>query len=163
MHRVIGISLLGLGLGACGGRAFVPDDAAAIRAVLAEQSAAWNSGDLEGFMDSGYAHGPELVFTAGGAVRRGYDATLARYKQRYATRERMGRLAFEDIEITPLGADGAVVLGHWSLSDTPKASEGVFSLGFLRTAAGWRIVHDHTSVGPESRRSRVTAARSSQE
>ena len=31
-------------------------------------------------------------------------------------------------------------------TDTPQAGEGVFSLVFLDSGDGWRIVHDHTSA-----------------
>jgi ketosteroid isomerase-like protein len=58
----------------------------------------------------------------------------------------MGSLAFEILDVRGLGADGAIVLGTWTLTETPKAGSGVFSLGMLRTPAGWRIVHDHTSA-----------------
>jgi len=70
----------------------------------------------------------------------------------------MGHLELEILDVRLLGADGAVVLGRWSLRFAPgdppgsdsasKPSEGVFSLAFLRTDAGWRIVHDHTSAAP---------------
>ena len=38
------------------------------------------------------------------------------------------------------------MLGRWKLTDTPNAGAGVFSLGFQRTSAGWKIIHDHTSL-----------------
>jgi ketosteroid isomerase-like protein len=58
----------------------------------------------------------------------------------------MGHLDFEILDVRGLGDDGAVVLGRWRLTDTPEAGAGVFSLAFLRTGEGWRIVHDHTSA-----------------
>jgi hypothetical protein len=60
----------------------------------------------------------------------------------------MGTLAFEVLDLRPLGRDGAVVLGRWTLTDTPQAGAGVFTLATLRTPEGWRIVHDHTSADP---------------
>ncbi|HEY4243383.1 MAG TPA: nuclear transport factor 2 family protein [Kofleriaceae bacterium] len=125
-------------------RAYAPADDGAIRAVIDAQSVAWNHGDLDGYM-AGYAHVPDLVFTSGGKVRRGWDETIAKYRARY-TPGTMGHLAFAILAIQPLGADGAIVLGRWRLTDTPNAGAGVFSLGFARTPAGWRIVHDHTSL-----------------
>jgi len=117
-----------------------------IRAVLVAQQDAWNRGDLDGFM-AGYAHTPDLVFTSGGKIRHGWDETYAKYKAKYgADRSTMGKLAFEILGVQALGADGAIVLGRWALTDTPNAGAGVFSLGFQRTPAGWRIVHDHTSL-----------------
>ncbi|MBV8757949.1 MAG: nuclear transport factor 2 family protein [Deltaproteobacteria bacterium] len=116
-----------------------------IRAVITAQQDAWNKGDLDGFM-AGYDHSPDLVFTSGGHIRKGYDETIAKYKAKYGTdKSTMGHLAFEILQVQALGADGAIVLGRWQLTDTPNAGKGIFSLGFRRTPDGWRIVHDHTS------------------
>jgi ketosteroid isomerase-like protein len=60
----------------------------------------------------------------------------------------MGHLDFEILSIQPLGADGAIVLGRWRLTQTPNAGAGVFSLALARTPNGWRVVHDHTSLDP---------------
>lgn len=123
-------------------------DRAAILQVLHDQEAAWNRGDLDAFL-RGYEPSPALVFTSGGSVRRGFAETRTRYFSRYGTRtdgrDVMGRLEFEVLDVRGLGDDGAVVLGRWRLTGTPEAGAGVFSLAFLRTPAGWRIVHDHTS------------------
>lgn len=127
---------------------FAPSDDAAIRTVLASQAAAWNRGDLDGFM-AGYAHSPELVFTSGGTIRHGYDETIAKYKAKYGTDpSTMGKLDFELLSIQHLGAEGAIVLGRWRLTNTPNAAGGVFSVAFEREPDGWRIVHDHTSADP---------------
>jgi len=129
-------------------RAFAPADDTAIRGVLATQAEAWNRGDLDGYL-AGYARTPELVFTSGGNIRRGYDETAAKYRAKYGTdKATMGHLGFELLGVQHLGADGAIVLGRWKLTDTPNAGAGVFSVAFERTAAGWRIVHDHTSLDP---------------
>jgi ketosteroid isomerase-like protein len=117
-----------------------------IRTVLTAQQDAWNRGDLDAFM-AGYAHSPDIIFTSGGKVRRGWDETYAKYKAKYgADRSTMGTLAFQILGVQPLGDAGAIVLGRWQLTGTPNAGAGVFSLGLQRTRAGWRIVHDHTSI-----------------
>lgn len=136
---------------ACAGspHMFTPSDDTAIRGVMTAQVDAWNRGDLDGFM-AGYERSPELVFTSGGQIRHGYDETVAKYKAKYGTdKSSMGHLAFDLLSIQHLGADGAIVLGKWALSDGPNASGGVFSVAFERTSAGWRIVHDHTSSDPK--------------
>jgi beta-aspartyl-peptidase (threonine type) len=72
---------------------------------------------------------------------------MQRYRTRYGgDKAGMGQLAFEVLQVQPLGADGAVVLGRWRLTGTPKAASGVFSVVFERRPEGWRIVHDHTSL-----------------
>lgn len=113
--------------------------------MLFAQRDAWNRGDLDAFM-AGYEHSPDLVFTSGGNIRRGWDETIAKYKERYGTdKSTMGTLSFEVVSIQHLGADGAIMLGKWQLTNTPNAGGGVFSLGFERQANGWHVVHDHTS------------------
>ena len=140
------ILVLAFVLGCAAPRAFAPADDQAIRGVIAMQAGAWNRGDLEGYM-AGYARSPALVFTSGGKIRRGWQDTFDKYRAKYGSdRTTMGHLAFEILGVQPLGADGAIVLGRWTLTATPNAGAGVFSLALARTPTGWRIVHDHTSV-----------------
>jgi len=117
---------------------------AAVRAVLDQQVAAWNRGDIEGFMD-GYWRSPETVFVSGDTVTHGWQTVLDRYKKGYDTREKMGTLTFSDLEIKVIGKDTAVALGRWQLARAQDTPHGRFTLIFRRTAQGWRIIHDHTS------------------
>ena len=80
---------------------------AAIRAVLDAQAAAWNRGDIEGYMD-GYDRSPNTEFVAGDRINRGWQAVLDRYQKAYDTREKMGALTFSDLEITVLSKDAAL-------------------------------------------------------
>jgi len=131
--------------GCCAAHRFERADRDAVTAVLARQRAAWNRGDLAAYMD-GYARTGGLVFTSAGQIRRGWDDTMRRYKSRYGgDRAGMGQLGFDILQVQPLGADGAVVLGRWRLRGTPNAGSGVFSVVLERRPEGWRIVHDHTS------------------
>jgi beta-aspartyl-peptidase (threonine type) len=122
--------------------------AASARAVLDAQVAAWNRGDLEGFM-AGYWRSPDLVFCSGDTVTKGWDETLARYRKRYQSEGReMGRLRFDGIEVIPLGEDAALARGAWRLVMTDgKEPHGLFTLLLRRLDGAWRIVHDHTSAG----------------
>ena len=125
---------------------FDPTDRAAIAAVLDRQVAAWNRGDLAAYME-GYARTPALVFTSGGNVRRGWQDAFDHYKAKYATDPKaMGHLVFAITQIDPVGADAAVVLGTWTLTESVHPGNGVFSLVFERRPEGWRIIHDHTSL-----------------
>ena len=117
---------------------------AAARAVLLRQQEAWNAGDIDGFM-AGYWHSDDLVFTSGGRIRRGWQATRDAYHASYG-RENMGHLTFSDLEFTPVGDSVMVVLGRWALAETARASGGVFTLVMRRFAEGWLVIHDHTST-----------------
>ena len=118
----------------------------AIRAVLEAQQAAWNRGDVEGFM-SGYDASDSTTFV-GSTITRGYRQVLKNYRRRYPTKEKMGQLTFSGIEIMPLGTEYASVLGKWHL-DRPRAAGGeaggIFTLLFRKTETGWKIILDHTS------------------
>ncbi|HEX8748676.1 MAG TPA: nuclear transport factor 2 family protein [Pyrinomonadaceae bacterium] len=115
-----------------------------VRAVLDAQVAAWNRGDIEGFM-RGYAESDDTIFISGDTVTRGWQTVLNRYKKSYDSREKMGVLTFSELEITPFAKDAAIVVGRWQLKRAGDEPKGRFTLIFRRTRAGWRIVHDHTS------------------
>lgn len=117
---------------------------AEIRRVMNEQTAAWNAGDIEGFM-RGYWNSPELKFVSGANVTKGWQPTLDRYKKNYDSRAKMGVLAFSDLEITVLSKDAATVLGSWALQRENDKPGGKFTLIFRKFKDGWRIIHDHTS------------------
>jgi ketosteroid isomerase-like protein len=118
-----------------------------IKHLLLSQVEAWNHGNLEGFMQ-GYWHSPDLTFFSGGTETRGWEPTLARYRQRYqAEGKEMGKLEFQKLNIDLLSRRSAVVTGEWHLTMSDgKQPHGLFTLIFKRLPAGWRIVHDHTSA-----------------
>ncbi len=120
-----------------------PSPESEIRAVLDAQQAAWNRGDIEGFM-AYYWKSDDLTFQSGNARTRGWADVLARYKKNYPP-DTMGVLAFSDLAVQALGLDAAFVLGRFKLDRGGSPAEGVFTLILKRTREGWRIVHDHTS------------------
>ena len=126
-----------------------PASAAAreITALLTAQAAAWNRGDLDGFMQA-YARSDTLRFASGGNVTYGWQQTLARYKKNYPDQAAMGTLAFSDLVVTELAPDAALVFGRWQLTREKDTPHGLFTLTWRKTAAGWRIIHDHTSSAP---------------
>ncbi len=122
-----------------------PEDAAVgIEAMLRIQAEAWNSGQIDRFMEH-YWKSDELTFSAAGQTTRGWQNTLDRYRQRYPTIEKMGRLTFDQLEIQPVGEAAALVLGHWHLVRDDDALQGNFSLIVRKIDGQWLIVHDHTS------------------
>ena len=122
----------------------------AIRGVLKAQAEAWNRGDIPGFME-GYVRDGSLRFASGGAVQRGWQQTLERYQKRYDSREKMGLLAFEDLEVRVLSADWAEVFGRYVLKRDPAVGDatGLFTLLMTREGDSWRVLHDHTSAAEQ--------------
>jgi ketosteroid isomerase-like protein len=140
-YLLVTISMLAAGLISA---ATHEEAAAEIRAVMAAQVAAWNRGDIDGFM-AGYARSEATEFVSGDKITRGWQTVRDRYRKKYDSREKMGRLMFSNIEVTLLSGDSAIVLGRWQLVRQKDKPHGIFTLLFRRTPAGWRIVHDHTS------------------
>lgn len=122
-----------------------PSAGAEIQRLLDAQVAAWNKGDLEGFM-KGYWKSPDLSFFSGKDKRHGWDETMRRYRQRYQAGDQpMGQLTFSELQIDPLGDKSAWVRGRWKLLREKETLEGLFTLIVKQFPEGWRIVHDHTS------------------
>ena len=118
-----------------------------IRAVLTAQQEAWNNGDIDAFMN-GYSRSDNTVFVSGDTVTRGWQTVRDRYKTKYSDRQKMGTLTFFDLEITPLSADAAVVLGRWQIHRSTDEPRGRFTLILRKFKEGWRTVHDQTSSAP---------------
>ena len=78
---------------------------AAVRQVLDEQVAAWNRGDIEGFME-GYWQSDSLRFASGGTVRYGWQETLEGYQRGYPDRAAMGTLTFSDLDVAMTAVEG---------------------------------------------------------
>lgn len=122
-----------------------PDDKADIRAVMDMQVAAWNAGDVDTFMKS-YWNSEETVFVGAKGLTRGYQAVLARYHRDYPDRKAMGHLTFSNLEVHPVCADAAFVIGLFHLERESDHPEGIFTLDFRKFPEGWRIVADHTTA-----------------
>ena len=117
-----------------------------LRKILDDQTAAWNRGDLMGFMQ-GYWRSPEVTFFSGDSIIKGWESTLQRYRDKYQSAgQQMGQLSFTDENIQMLGPNAALVTARWHLVMTDgKKLEGLTTLLCRRLEEGWRIVHDHSS------------------
>ena len=115
-----------------------------IRAILTHQVAAWNQGDVEGYM-RGYWNSDSTVFLSGGNLTRGYSSVLARYKKSYDSREKMGTLEFAELHVRMVTPTFGVATGIWRLHRAKDQPWGRFTLLVQKKPEGWRIIHDHTS------------------
>ena len=113
---------------------------------MAQQEAAWNRGDLEGFM-SAYWKSDSVLFVGSRGPSYGWQTTLDNYKKGYPTPEEMGALTFDIQDLEPIGLDHAVMLGSWRLDRTGDLDTlaGWFSLVWARKDHEWVIVRDHSS------------------
>jgi len=101
-------------------------DEKAIIQILSEQDAAWNRGDLEGFM-KGYWKSDSLMFIGKNGITYGWEKTLDNYKKGYPDTAAMGKLNFEYIEMKQLSPNYFFVVGKWHLTRTIGHLDGAFT------------------------------------
>lgn len=123
------------------------NDKAAIEGALTESAQAWSRDDLDAFMRC-YEDGPDTAYVKADGVVKGYRAIRDMYAARFGGASgALGQLTMDILDFKPLGPDYALVVGRYHLKPAkpgPNAS-GVFTLVFHKSAAGWRIISDHTA------------------
>ena len=127
-----------------------PGAALVIRQALATEAAAWNRGDIPGFMDA-YWNSGQTQFIGAGGIMLGWKTVRDHYLKTYPNRAAMGRLTFSGLEVTVLSPDAAYVVGHYRLDRAQDHPQGVFTLLLRRFPRGWRIVSDHTTAASAPR------------
>ncbi len=143
-RTVSGAVLLAL-VGCAPPRAPSPDPTAEITAMLAHAAAAWNAGDLDGFV-SDYADDSTTSFMAGGRPQYGYDWIRRNYAPRFEVGAERDSLHFEDVAARALGPGYAVATARFVLAREDSITlSGPFTLVLQRIDGRWRILHDHTS------------------
>jgi ketosteroid isomerase-like protein len=121
------------------------NDRKAILGILDRQTADWNAGRVEQFMN-GYWPSDSLTFVGKGGITYGYDATLANYKKRYPNRAAMGTLQFTILKLDFLAPTVAHVIGKWHLTRPQIGdADGHFTLLWRKKNGRWVIISDHSS------------------
>ena len=118
----------------------------AIKQVLTTQQIYWNNGDIEGFM-LGHWNSEKFEFSSENGTTYGWESTLERYKESYPTKESMGELSFEILDVKLTSDTTAVLDGEWELirkNDNPKGS---FILKFQKIENNWLIIRDYSTNG----------------
>ena len=119
-------------------------DETMVRNILAQQSAAWNNGDINAFM-SGYWQNDSLMFIGNEGITYGWQKTLENYKKGYPDTAAMGKLHFDLLEIKRLSVMYFFVVGKWHLTRSIGNVSGIFTLLFKKVKNKWVIVADHSS------------------
>jgi ketosteroid isomerase-like protein len=116
-----------------------------ITALLMEQDAAWNRGDLDGFMKP-YDDSPELVFMGSDGPVRSSQVLKEHYESKYKTGQSdFGKLTFSELEVEELAPGIARAWGKWQVEQKDQTLSGWFTLILQKKQNGWRIIHDHSS------------------
>ena len=115
-----------------------------IRTLLDRSASAWNRGDLNGHLADN-ADSISFMTRNGPIVGKAKTADALR-RSFFKDGKPIQQLRFEQVTIRPLGDDHALVVGRFILDGggQPEHS-GWFSTIWERQAAGWRVIHDHSS------------------
>jgi len=117
----------------------------AIHAVFDAGCAAWNRGELDGYLAS-YWNSERTIWISGGKLTRGSQAITAAYKARFSTPQQMGKLTVTDMTIEVLTDLNAFVFGYWMLTIDNKTQKGVFTVQLRKIEGEWLFVSDHSST-----------------
>lgn len=117
-----------------------------IAALVARQEKAWNRGDLESFL-SEYWKSAQVTYVSNGSVKRGFPAIREHYISRYGnSKASMGQLRLSDLEVSDVGARHVLCIGKFTVIHHAHVPiYGRFSLLFVKTKEGWKIMYDHSS------------------
>ena len=113
--------------------------------VMKFQENAWNSGDINSFME-GYIKSDELVFSGKSGPVYGWNETRNRYLKNYPDTQTMGQLKFTVNKIRSVSSDVAFLIGEYYLTRSTEDSYGHFTLFWKKINNKWLIISDHTSA-----------------
>jgi uncharacterized protein (TIGR02246 family) len=116
----------------------------AIRRLLQQQTESWNSGNLNGFMQTYWEH-DSLMFIGKNGITQGWKNTLDHYKRSYPGKEAMGELSFDIIQIKMLSKGYFFVTGRWRLQRKDDTPSGYYTLLIRKIKDAWKIIADHSS------------------
>ena len=115
-----------------------------IRKILGTQAAAWNAGDIPGFMET-YWKSDKLIFLGAQGPTYGWAETLERYQNAYPDKQAMGNLTFDVLRVDKRSKKVFSVVGKFMLDrDGLENLEGFFILLVEKIKGQWLIVADST-------------------
>jgi uncharacterized protein (TIGR02246 family) len=115
----------------------------AVLALLAHGAAAWNHGDLAGFVTD---YAPGASFVTPRRVLHGQAEIQAHYAPRFAPGGVRDSLSFQDLEVDVLGPDALNAIAYYVLQRGDSVTaRGPTSLVVCYRGGRWYIVHDHSS------------------
>jgi hypothetical protein len=111
--------------------------------LMDEAADKWNKGDLDGYMAL-YDTSATMMLPKGRTKVNGMRELYEKYYFENGKPKQL--LGYDTYEFTPLGKDYALLTGRFILKANDKMKErtGTFSLVFVHTGTGWKILHDHS-------------------
>ena len=119
-----------------------------VTAILDRQAAAWNAGDLDGFM-SAYSPSTTTTYIGSTGLIEGYEGIRERYAPLFEVGAARDSLRFEELRTREVDARVGVATARYLLERGGViTSAGPFTLVLLNVEGAWRIVHDQSAEDP---------------
>lgn len=121
-----------------------PADERAMRIALDQSRDGFNQGDLAKHV-AFYVDSVRFMTSAG--PRTGKQGVIDAFSKSYFKDGKpIQQLSFDQVALRALGPDHALMTGNFHLIGGGLAEQsGWFTLIWERTAAGWKVLHDHSS------------------
>jgi len=113
-------------------------------AALSASAESWNRADLKGHLA---IYDPGVTAMTKNGPRPGVDGIESSFRTTYFKDGKPKQnLRMEQVMVRSLSNDSALMTGRFVLfgGELPEQS-GWFTLVWLRTSAGWKVIHDHSS------------------
>jgi len=119
-------------------------DEARIQALSQASMEAWNKGDLKGHLA---IYTNDMTFMTRNGPRPGVEPLEKSFSERYFKEGKPKQtLGFDSRTLRWLGPDAVLETGRYTLTGGGEADQsGWFTLVWMRTPDGWRVIHDHSS------------------
>lgn len=121
-----------------------PIDQAFMLTALQKSADAWNRGDLKAHLA---IYDPSVTVMTKAGPRPGVLAIEQSFSKSYFVNGRPKQmLRMEQVTLRGLSTHSALMTGRFVLSGGVEPEQsGWFTLVWVKTAAGWRAIHDHSS------------------
>ena len=118
-------------------------DEAEIRSLVQSSMESWNRGDLPSHLAY---YDQNVTYITNNGPRPGVAAIEESFKKNYFQNSHpIQSLRYEQIAVRPLARDVALATGRYVLSGGAEPDHsGWFTLVWVRSSEGWRVVHDHS-------------------
>jgi len=113
-------------------------------AALSASTESWNRGDLKGHLA---IYAPSASWMSENGITPGVDAIETLYRKNYFSDGKPKRnLRIEQIAVRSLSEGSAIMTARFVLFGNEKPEHsGWVTFVWVRTSAGWKVVHDHSS------------------
>ena len=121
------------------------DAFATIKANFERWSAAWNAGDLDGYLAC-YHQSDDTRWISGGQLVKGYEAIATAYRERFVSDDGAGQMRLTHVSPEILTDTDALIFGAWELQSNGEIYNGVFHAHLKFIEGQWLIVTDHATM-----------------